>query len=412
MGLYLGVTNPLFCIITIFAILLTTTKHTAGFFLLMYGGIIGGTIRSIYPVLPVYGLLLNLIGLYLMRDILKDLFTSSKRSLMYLFLVFSVFGFTYLYAQHTEYASDKMQLLVQNGLMSLCGYYLFDKSDKLKIKDISILLMLTSVCLISYAIVYYNIHPSSIFDFNWFRQGLLYYHYISQTNILVDYQEVGMDSAYALALILCTKTKSHNIYLYVGLAVFLTLVSGARQSLLAVIIVIALRYTFFNEVKSINKSLLLIISCFFLYGAYSMLQSSNIEAVANTLSNGDEERNLIWLNAIKIFMEHPIFGVGLGGFASQTVIENTAWPHNFFLEVLCECGLLGMISLTIIVILFMTRYKVNLKHCTKGGLYYFLPLITLFIRLMVSADFSQSIALFSALFATYGINDLSKSRLR
>lgn len=409
LGLYVGVSLPILVAIAIFFLLLKTNRHTAGFYLLMYGGVIGGTIRSLYPFIPLYGLILNVIGLYLVRDLIKQMFYKQKSSLVALLLVFGVLGISYFVGPQNAFSTTKMVDILQNGIFFLFAYFTIDKSDSFRIVDSALLLLFTSVFLIAFAENNYQITPSSIFDFNWFRQGLGAYRYMSGEPLLVDYQEVGMDATYAFALLLSLRERPKRLYILVAIALFITLMSGARQSLAACVAVIFLRYAYFNSAKSLKKVLLLFFSCLLVYVVYILLQSSNIDAITNTFESGDEERTYIWLLSLKLFYENQLLGIGLGGFAGYS-IENP-WPHNLVLEILCECGILGLISFVLVTVVYVFNNKVRLKHLTRTGMFFFLSLIPLIVRIMVSADFRLSIAFFCAIFAVSGLTNLCKRRI-
>ncbi len=65
-----------------------------------------------------------------------------------------------------------------------------------------------------------------------------------------------------------------------------------------------------------------------------------------------EERFWIYTNALRVFKQHPVFGVGTGGF--QTVVKQNSkdgWPllkhpHNNFLHMAVSFGLIGVLALT------------------------------------------------------------------
>ncbi len=72
---------------------------------------------------------------------------------------------------------------------------------------------------------------------------------------------------------------------------------------------------------------------------------------ATRLGIGDQDyrlimsgRNYIWAEGWEIFLEHPILGVGYGGFASQYSARTYDSPrddHNVYLGVLVESGIIG-----------------------------------------------------------------------
>lgn len=398
LGIYFSFTSPVICLSVIFLILINATKHTAGFFLLMYGGVLGGTIRSLFPFIPIYGIILQIIGIFLVGNLLKKELPINKKSLIYLFVTFFLFLIYYLLGPRSDYSTTKIINIVQLGIMYFIAYFVLDKSEDIRIKDISILLMLTSVFLISYAVEKYGLYPTSFFDFNWLRQGLMNYAWSTKEDLLIDYQEVGMDATYAATLVYSLKKQPKGTYLYIALAFYLTLVSGARQSLAAFIAVFFCRNIFYNDVKNGKKILVYIFMIVLIYVVYTLLKSSNITAVAKTLEEGDEIRTLIWLTAIKVFLDNPIFGVGLGGYALNPLGDK--YPHNFFLEVLAELGIVGFISLLLLVVSYLKFQKIKFNHCTRSEMFYFLSLLALFIRIMISADFSLSISVFCAIYAT------------
>jgi hypothetical protein len=51
-------------------------------------------------------------------------------------------------------------------------------------------------------------------------------------------------------------------------------------------------------------------------------------------------RQSIMYQSIDLFLQHPFFGVGVGGWAANISNEGLIYPHNFFLEVFSEGGLL------------------------------------------------------------------------
>jgi O-antigen ligase len=73
-------------------------------------------------------------------------------------------------------------------------------------------------------------------------------------------------------------------------------------------------------------------------------------ASGGKLDASNELRLRIWKAGLRMFIDHPILGVGAGQF--QTAYGTTyagkqhvAWmnPHNLFLQVACELGLVGLI---------------------------------------------------------------------
>lgn len=399
-GLFVGLTTPLACLVVITLLLFLTDKHTTGFFLLLFGGVIGGLFRSLYPSVPLYGLFLNLIGLFLIRDRLIPILKERKESLFFLFIVFAIFFSTYMYAVHTGESNQKIFYIIYNGVIYFIAYYTLDSSRTFSHERLALLLILVSLLLFSFAEVKYHLYPSSILDFNWVRAGLNYQLYVTQENLLIDYQEIGMDLTYAMAFILGGKKMPKNWLLYLAIGSYLILMSGARQALLGFVVIFFIRVTLLSSNKSFKRILIYIVSIFLLFAFYLLLQNLDISIVNSTLEEGDSERFLIWTMALNLFLDNPVWGAGIGGFHLYAV--DYPWPHNFFLEILCECGLYGAIALFIVTSLYIYRNKVSMKYMTSNNLYYFIFILAFFVRVMVSSDLTQSIGLFAAIFAISG----------
>ena len=185
----------------------------------------------------------------------------------------------------------------------------------------------------------------------------------------------------------------------------LVFMSSSRQSILGLTIVIVLRFAIFTRKNLENNfpihrlvfSIGIVYIISFLIS--ELLPILNIDVVNNTLQSGDDGRMILYTEAIQMFKENTAFGLGLGGFEYLT-ISDQAWPHNFFLEILCECGLLGLLFLLGLIILFVNVNKLRLLATTEKETFYFLLMVPSFVSFMVSGDFRSSIILFCILFAT------------
>jgi O-antigen ligase len=62
-------------------------------------------------------------------------------------------------------------------------------------------------------------------------------------------------------------------------------------------------------------------------------------------SNGRSE---LWHAAWQTFQQHPLLGIGVGGFAS--VVPLDLYPHNIFLELGAEVGILGVVAVVVVVL--------------------------------------------------------------
>ncbi len=57
-------------------------------------------------------------------------------------------------------------------------------------------------------------------------------------------------------------------------------------------------------------------------------------------------RQEAWHDAVKMFLEHPLMGVGVSNWQFFSRVGELQYPHNVFLELGAETGLLGLLAMT------------------------------------------------------------------
>ncbi len=401
-GIYYGITSVPVCVVLLVLRMMTSTRDTSGFFLLLFGGTLGGVVRNLYPSIPLYGVMLEFLGLCLIYKDLKKILMGRIVGFKYLILILTVFAVTYIYGPHTDYADSKILGIIKGGLILFMAYCVFDRSKKIQEEHLVQLLIISSVLLILFVSSFYHFNIGDIFDYNWFRADCESWSYINKEHMLGGYQVIGMNAAYACVMYLSmTKIDKEKACYYVMLSAQIILTSGCRQALLAIILVVFIRLFYFSNNKRKHKNIFWpkVFACLFILITFYLLKNSDIGKLSKTVEEGDVGRFAIYIDSILIFLSHPILGVGLGGYPVYSSNIEAVWPHNMILEILCETGLFGLCSILLILYLFFHRYHISLRYVTVSGCYLFLFLIALLVRVMVSGDFTESIELFSALFA-------------
>ena len=71
--------------------------------------------------------------------------------------------------------------------------------------------------------------------------------------------------------------------------------------------------------------------------------------VLNTTESMNNGRNIVYEYAIEYFKTNPLFGLGIGGFEKKFFLDygNDSYPHQYFLQILCEFGITGAIIIMI-----------------------------------------------------------------
>jgi|HubBroStandDraft_2_1064218.scaffolds.fasta_scaffold03753_2 O-antigen ligase len=159
---------------------------------------------------------------------------------------------------------------------------------------------------------------------------------------------------FLVALVSCTKNFFVKLLLAAcgGLTLFVLLLTGARISLIAL-----LAMSVFYILRSKKKVLSLIMAAvvgLILWFSLPMQYRQRYLTVKQYAEGGELDdsnklRLAIWDAGRRMFLDHPILGVGAGQFSTAygTVYSgkfHTAWmqPHNLLLQVTCELGLVGL----------------------------------------------------------------------
>lgn len=120
-------------------------------------------------------------------------------------------------------------------------------------------------------------------------------------------------------------------------------------------------------------------------------------------------------SAIEAISQHPLFGLGIGGFSVfHSGIDQRLYPHNIFLEIGSELGILGPILL-VFLIGFCIFYSLSLKDKYRTEKQYLLVTMILsifvfmFINTLSSGDINDNRLFFVWLGTAYALSNVLKS---
>ena len=180
----------------------------------------------------------------------------------------------------------------------------------------------------------------------------------------------------------------------IGVATLLIVLSGSRGALLAsgfsLIVFLILSKVKIRRFVVLGVSVALVISSMLLTSTfYASVTDSFQERIFSLLieevyTAGRED---IYVDALRIGIENPVWGVGLAGFQAQI----GTYPHNIFLEIFAECGSLGVLFLlffltTTLKSIIQNRHNLNPSTVSAFGL--------IFVACQFSGDLFDSRALF------------------
>lgn len=375
--------------------LFSMNNDTRGFALMCFAPpVLGALFYVLHIPITAYFVCLCL-GLVFIRNSIKT--HLSDFNVVFTFgLLILIFLIAYIYGPQHSYSNSKLIYIVALGLCSIIYWKTYFNSNKLQSIKVAQFLCIISLLYVYIAFDFYPFRrPSTVFDLDFFRGSFSLIK--NNGDIVLTYHSVGIPAMMGLALLFSTfelkELKNRKVIIAMLPLVILLLIAQARQAIIGTFIILFIRLIIDNKFSFNKKFWLSIILVFASVFFITHIKSEALESSINA-SSMSQSLNREYDDAFKILETDFIFGKGLGGFSSNGV---RAYPHNLFLELLCEFGFVGTVFVVLLVFApLLTKLK-RLQFITKSN-FYAIPLITaIFIRSMMSSDLIDSITLITAI---------------
>ena len=137
--------------------------------------------------------------------------------------------------------------------------------------------------------------------------------------------------------------------LYLPLAIPAILLTGSRGSVLSALVGLSIIPWTLGRLRLRTKLALYALVAASLLLASKVVPEASLARIASTQSDIEAGyfggRGAIWLAGLEVAREHPLVGVGAGGFeeAVEPTIHQEMVAHNVFLSILVEDGLVGLV---------------------------------------------------------------------
>ncbi len=240
------------------------------------------------------------------------------------------------------------------------------------------------------------------------------------TRFSIGQATINFARFYALGVLLAlfyglSRKKLYFFALALLLFLFLVL-TGTRGALVSLLVAFIFFVLFFWKGKKLARLGVTvgILALMFLVlllapglGKYRILLTS----VVNT---SVQQRLYMWQDAINVFFANPVFGAGTGGFGknmSQFFVN--AYPHNIFLEIGSEHGIIGL-AFFLLMLFMVIKYGIRLYRASGVNRQFVGLIFSLLVFSLSNAMFSGNLAgnspvfLFSALIANIYRRHLAK----
>ncbi len=231
--------------------------------------------------------------------------------------------------------------------------------------------------------------------------------HIFRERALPDYLSIG-DLLVIIFLINLTNNKLGGIIIKFLAFMFLVLLAG-RGPLIGLGLSLFLGYVvrFKLNFKTLLATLALVIS---LPIAFTLIKNwegaeyvtQRFESASKNKDSSVDERYYFIKNALNMIEDAPIIGTGYGSFGIYTFGQDMrAYPHNLFLELFSETGLIGFLLILVFFILFLANIFRKVLFSVENQ---FLGLILSTFYLLIQSLKSSSFCDMRNFFAFIGVS--------
>ena len=178
---------------------------------------------------------------------------------------------------------------------------------------------------------------------------------------------MGIPMAWYLAVSAGENRSSHLLrivnYLYIPGAILANLLAASRTSFVAILVAGIFILFSFTRLRLLARIILFAGLVYMLIALQPLIPETSIQRLSTTRSSiaaGDlTGRTRIWRAGYRIFTQNPVGGIGSGAFRSTIELDKA--PHNVYVAILTETGLVGILLFGFIL---LTIVQQILRHPT------------------------------------------------
>lgn len=174
---------------------------------------------------------------------------------------------------------------------------------------------------------------------------------------------IGVPIAWYVGTFLKDKIWSRAFCLYVPLASIAIILTASRSSFICLMVALVFVISSFSRLSIINKFavfVLILTSSFFIFKYIPSYSWARLMTIGSQISAGDlGSRFNIWRGGVEAFLHDPIFGTGIGTFSTsvEKFLGTPISPHNLFLSIMVDLGIVGLFIFLAIVIAALVGIK-------------------------------------------------------
>lgn len=345
-----------------------------------YGGI-GGLFK-------VFGVLLMAIAIVNKKSPLKN----GLKAFLPFGIVLALFAISVLTTSGGDAAVSKLYDTFLHGTFFMLSFLVFfNKFHRFDTKRMGVYYIMMSAMMLRLSIIADGIPgPAGIMDVGFLKTQTAG---LEIEGFAISYQNLGFLCVQGVGFYLMDLRNRIDFEKILLLLVgsLIVLYSGSRQAIVTAIAILALWFIQLRGGKQQFRWIFAIIGILALYYLTQFLFSDDglLYSVADQGYVDGSGRGPWMLRGIELFTQNPVTGVGYGRY--NIFGEYGTYPHNMIIEILAETGIVGLMSLLIISIYYVSKN-------TQAFMIVLYLFIALLLRSMVSGGLDDNIIVFTLLF--------------
>lgn len=379
-------------------------KIENAFILIFFTGNIAGAYFISKGVFGIGGFFTLTGILLIINQVLKNKSSIIRQYFPLLIILISFFVSALLVTKTNDGIPKALSTFINGTIYFLAFSILFINKHKVSFEKIGMVLLVLGIYLLRFAIDLNKIDgPQHLLHFGFLREQTNVHDvnsFLDESDFMISYHLPGFLSLVALVFYMF---KNGVSFAFKGLFFIFTsfmviYFAGARQNLLGFLVLIAALLYYDKRYTFTLKATITTLFAFILGKiiSYSNSEILNTFLASDSMTSATEAsgRSIHYLIGIGYFLQHPLTGIGLG---FHDYGNDARWPHNLFIELICEIGILGVFIVLLIMLITSIKNRKKIKYDFK----LLLLLIPFFLRSMVSGSLTTNVVIISFLFSVY-----------
>lgn len=213
-------------------------------------------------------------------------------------------------------------------------------------------------------------------------------------------------------LFFTVKSRALKIFVICNLiaSVYILFMDASRGGIIVLAIVSALFFLGTSRVKGSTKISVVLFSIIICYIIWSWDSISSLVVGRQNNINGieDEARYIVWINCLKVLIDTGGLGTGIGGVGSSMEVYagygGTLAPHNAFLEILIQYGVIVFIVFVYFLFILYFNAKKNKQGFSRIVIYS--SLLAIPFTFLINSVYLNNPFFWASLMSLYIYSDL------